>query len=163
MPRTVLAELLLARAELAAGANVEARRPRRFGARPRSTPLDLPHLLYQTLFVDGQIAEAAGSRAEALGLLSLRLREFSSGLRSHLHSEDLKIAFVRDKQEVYESLIWLKLDAGPDPRGGAEEAFAWVESAKSRALADLIAPRAPLSAPVAGRRSGELRRERCAS
>ncbi|HUP22396.1 MAG TPA: CHAT domain-containing tetratricopeptide repeat protein [Thermoanaerobaculia bacterium] len=160
-PRIVLAELLLARAELHLGAVGRARDGVE-AARARLEDLDLPHLAYQTLFVEGLVAEAAGDRHEALE----RYRgacEVLGGLRSHLHSEELKIAFVKNKQEVYESLIWLSLEGGARTEEEAEAVFAWVESAKSRALTDLIAPRVPAprpSRPDPDGLEGEMRRLR---
>ena len=136
-PRVVLAELLLARAELAIGSHSEARRYAREAHR-RLEQLDSPHLLYRASFVDGQIAEANGDRAAALE----RYRDACGvlgGLRAHLHSEELLIAFVKDKQAVFESLIWLTLETMEE--GRAADALTWVENAKSRAFADMIAPR----------------------
>lgn len=60
-------------------------------------------------------------------------REALETLRSRLRGEDLKIAFVKNKVEVYERLIELCLD-----RAGTEEAFIYVEQAKSRSLFDLM-------------------------
>src|SRR4029077_13858670 len=50
----------------------------------------------------------------------------------------MKIAFLKDKLEVYEALVRMCLtpgDSPPDPEG----AFGYIEMAKSRSLADLIA------------------------
>ena len=61
-------------------------------------------------------------------------------LRSRLRGEELKIAFVGNKLEVYERLIELCLERLPDP-GGFDEIFSYIEQAKSRALLDLIRSR----------------------
>jgi tetratricopeptide (TPR) repeat protein len=153
-PRVVLAELLLARAELALGSYGDASR-HAVEARRRLEQLDSPHLLYRASFVDGQIAEASGDRATALE----RYRDACTvlgGLRAHLHSEELLIAFVKDKQAVFESLIWLTLET-MEPGSGAD-ALAWVENAKSRAFADMIAPRS-IGPQRAGRAPSGLKAE----
>ena len=153
IPRTVLSELLLARAEPAMGALPEARRQVE-SARRRLEDLDSPHLQYHASFVDGQIAEAGGDRAAAVKRYAAACTILGA-LRSRLRGKELLIAFVRDKQVVYESLIWLLLEGGDPDRG--EEAFGWVESAKSRVFADLIAPR-PGATGGARSRSGGLDR-----
>jgi CHAT domain-containing protein/tetratricopeptide (TPR) repeat protein len=155
--RAVLAELLLARAHLALGA-VAAAREQVDAALGRLEDQHLPHLTYQAFHVAGQVAEASHDPSAALGRYRAAGALLSS-LRSHLHSEELQIAFARDKQKVYESLVWLGLDRGGDVASVAE-AFAWVESAKSRALADMIAPRAPLPASSRGDASALARRMR---
>src|SRR5260370_8214299 len=59
-------------------------------------------------------------------------------LRSHLKAEEMKIAFLKDKLEVYEALVRMCL--GRDRTAATlETAFAYIEEAKSRSLADLIA------------------------
>src|SRR5439155_19126971 len=58
-------------------------------------------------------------------------------LRSNLRGEEVKIAFMKDRQEVFERLIQLCLYRLPDPRA-AEEAFLYMEEAKSRSLRELL-------------------------
>ena len=155
-PRVVLAELLLARAELAMGSYAEARRHAREAHR-RLEQLDSPHLLYRASFVDGQIAEANGDRAAALE----RYRDACGvlgGLRAHLHSEELLIAFVKDKQAVFESLIWLTLETmerGPRSRRARLGREREVEGVRrhDRAALDRTAARGP--------RGERARRARC--
>jgi CHAT domain-containing protein len=53
----------------------------------------------------------------------------------------MKIAFLKDKLEVYEALVRMCLDRG-DTAANREAAFQYIEQAKSRSLADLIAFRA---------------------
>ena len=74
-------------------------------------------------------------------------------LRSHLHGEEVKIAFLKDKLEVYEALVRMCLSSGAD--GGVKECFAYIEQAKSRSLADLIAFRAQ-NIPAPTRRNQAL-------
>ena len=81
-------------------------------------------------------------------------------LRSHLQGDDLKVAFLEDKQAVYESLVSICLALGPT-RGHLEAAFGYIEKAKSRSLADLIAFRAGSLAPrVAGKATDAVPRLR---
>jgi len=54
-----------------------------------------------------------------------------------LNGEELKIAFVKNKGEVYERLVQLCLE-GEEGTGGFEQAFTLVEQAKSRTLFDLM-------------------------
>src|SRR5450759_4725938 len=57
---------------------------------------------------------------------------------SLLKAEELKIAFLKDKLEIYEALVRMCL--GRDhSQATLETAFAYIEQAKSRSLADLIA------------------------
>jgi len=85
---------------------------------------------------DSHAAYAAFERARA-GL---------EQLRSHLRADDLKVAFLKDKLAVYEGLVSIGLTLGTD-RQHREAAFGYIEQAKSRSLADLIAFRATSLAP----------------
>lgn len=63
------------------------------------------------------------------------------GLRSLLKSDEVRIAFLKDKLAIYESLVWMCLRGRKRARD-KRAAFAYLEQAKSRGLADLIAFRA---------------------
>ncbi len=106
---------------------------------------------YQAYFVLGLMEEANGARAAAWRAY-LRAHAQLESLRSHLKAEEIKIAFLKDKLEVYEALVRMCLDARR--AGRPETAFVYIEQAKSRSLADLIAFRAsncPRPAPKASR------------
>ena len=107
-----------------------------------------PWLRYQAYFVLGQIAEACGYWQEAYGAYQEAHRKLET-LRSHIKAEELKIAFLSDKVAVHESLVWMS--SGLE-RPSADDAasFTYIEEAKSRTLADLIAFRAQ-SLPAATR------------
>ncbi len=130
--KAVLAELLLARISLrlndvkSAGSHCEA-------ALKELESLDSPLLRYQAEFLMGEI-ERAGTKAQAAYLSYLRARDAIEQVRGKLRAEELKIAFFQNKLEVYENLVDLCLHR-PD---GAEEAFGYIEQAKSRALMDLL-------------------------
>ncbi len=105
--------------------------------------------LGRACFVLGRIEEARGE-SEAAYAAYRRSRATLEQLRGHLRGEELKIAFLSDKVEVYESLVWMTLERQPGTAGHAT-AFALIEQAKSRALADLLASRSSsLPGSVAG-------------
>ncbi len=135
--RAALCEIHLARFDLEEGA-VERAREHSGSARERLRGLGLPALEYQAWAVTGRAEEACGDRSAALAAYR-RADAALERLRGHLQTDELKISFLEDKQEVYESLVWLGLQARePDRRA----VFTDVEKAKSRSLADLLAFRA---------------------
>jgi CHAT domain-containing protein len=139
--KAVLAELLLARISLrmsdSAGAQTHGRQ-----ALASLANFDSPVLLYQAEFLMGEIARAGGSHTgennldkdeEAYQSYG-RAREAVERLRGSLRGEELKLAFFQNKLEVYENLVELCLRRP----GSLEEAFGYIEQAKSRTLADLL-------------------------
>ncbi len=98
--------------------------------------LDAPILSYQARFLEGQIHEALGEPEKAYGSYQAS-RWALDTLRSSLQADELKIAFMKDKVEVYARLVQLCLnrDSG---HAAIEEAFSYMEEAKSRTLRDLI-------------------------
>ena len=91
---------------------------------------------FQLDFVRGQIGQAALEPAAAYEAYRRAQRSLET-LRSSLRGEELKIAFMKNKLEVYEALVDLALER----RGGGDgvaEAFSYVEHAKSRSLQDLL-------------------------
>ncbi|MBI4874938.1 MAG: CHAT domain-containing protein [Acidobacteria bacterium] len=137
--KAALCQLLLARIHLDAGRGEEARRTCLL-ALERLEQAETPALTYQAWFVLGTIEEALGS-PDAAYQAYLHAHERLENLRSHLKAEELKIAFLKDKLAVYESLVWMCLSRLPHDAAG-EAAFNYIEQAKSRSLADLIAFRA---------------------
>jgi len=130
--KAVLAELLLARISLRLN-DVKSARNHCEAALKELESLDSPLLRYQAEFLMGEI-ERAGTKAQAAYQSYLRAREAIEQVRGRLRAEELKIAFFQNKLEVYENLVDLCLHR-PD---GAEEAFGYIEQAKSRALMDLL-------------------------
>jgi CHAT domain-containing protein len=156
--RAALCDLLLARLALQDGDLETAERLcHTVVERPAGT--ETPILSYQAHFVLGLVREA---RADGDGALEAFKTAHAAleHLRNQLRGDDLKIAFLEDKQAVYEALVSSCLS----PRaalGHLEEAFAYIESAKSRSLADLIAVRSASLAPrVAGRMTAAVPRLR---
>lgn len=137
--KTALCELLLTRLHLQSGKTQQAEALCR-SALKRLHRSESPSLTYQAYFVLGQVYEAAGDRRRAMEAY----RESHSrleNLRSQIRAEELKIAFLKDKLAVFESLVWMSL-AGKVRPAAREKAFNYIEQAKSRSLADLIAFRA---------------------
>ena len=130
--KAVLAELLLARIALRL-TDLDGARSHCQQALSDLAKFDSPVLLYQAEFLLGEIARAGGQHDDAYQSYG-RAREAVERLRGSLRGEELKLAFFQNKLEVYENLVELCLRR-PD---GFEEAFGYVEQAKSRTLADLL-------------------------
>ncbi len=137
--KAALCQLLLARIHLTSGHGEEARRVC-LAALQKLEQAETPALSCQAYFVLGLIEEALGA-PEAAYEAYLKAHERLENLRSHLQAEEMKIAFLKDKLAVYESLVRMCLGRGPSA-ATQEAAFAYIEQAKSRSLADLIAFRA---------------------
>ena len=136
--KALLCELLLARTTLRAGDLVEAR-DRAQAALVRARELDVPALGFRAYLVAGQVAEAGGDTAGALRAYRAAA-DLLTDPRSHLRREVLPIPFLREKQDVYRSLVRLILADSPTA-ADKEEAFLTIEWAKSRSLADLLSYR----------------------
>ena len=92
--------------------------------------LDASHLRRQAYLLLGQVAERQGNPDAARGHYAAALQE-AEQLRSLLRGDELKIAFTADTQGIYAGLVRLALTP--------EEAFSYMEQAKSRSLRDLVA------------------------
>lgn len=160
--KAILCRLLLARLALRGG-DIPDAREQCDRAAAILAPLDLPAVSFQLHYVRGQIARAAGDAVAAYDAYRAALG-FLETLRSSLRGEELKIAFLKNKLEVYESLVDLCLARGAGA-ADVEEALAYVEQAKSRSLQELLlkaavpAPPAPAGKSELVRRVGELREE----
>lgn len=104
----------------------------------------LPALRYDAHVTLAQIEEGAGRLARAVAEWR-RAAACIDDLRGRLHHHDLRAAFLDNKQEVFESLVWLGLEASPPQPG--DETFAWIERAKARSLVDALAAQSHLLAP----------------
>ncbi|MBZ5490742.1 MAG: CHAT domain-containing protein [Acidobacteriia bacterium] len=133
--KAALCELLLAALELRCSDTEEARRYCS-AALSRLTHLDSP-ATYQAYFMLGQAEEASGNTELARQAYEQAFKKLED-LRSNLGKEELKIAFLKNKLTVYEGLVVTSLAVSFGVRA-QKEAFGYIEQAKSRSLADLIA------------------------
>jgi CHAT domain-containing protein len=126
---------LLARIDLQAG-NLDSAYLHCELAMEQLRAIDAPMLNHRIHLCMGQIQEAQGD-AQAAESSYQTARLSLETLRSSLQNEELKIAFMQDRQDVYERLIQLCVARCPDPKA-AEQAFAYMEEAKSRSLRDVL-------------------------
>ena len=155
--KAVLCHLLSARISLRSG-DLAAARSECMRALKRLEKLDAPVLRYQAEFLMGQIEQESRNSSRAYDCFQ-RARESLEALRSNLHGEELRIAFMKNRLEVYESLVELCIDAR-GPLDGAEESFGYIELAKSRSLAELLVQHGSGTAPSDPGQSGLVRRIR---
>jgi CHAT domain-containing protein/tetratricopeptide (TPR) repeat protein len=134
--KSVLCQLLLARIHLDRAA-MDLAKDVCLAALARLAQAETPALSYQAWYVLGVIEEAKGE-PDAAHEAYLKAHHHLENLRSHLKAEEMKIAFLKDKLEVYEALVRMCLSRG-DTAVHLETAFRYIEEAKSRSLADLIA------------------------
>jgi len=133
--KAVFAHLLLARTALQVGDFAEAQREAdecvsRLGA------AHAPVLAHQVHFLVGQLAHRRGDLRAAHAAYQEARRALES-LRSHIHSEELKISFSRNRLQVYEALLEVYL-AGAAGGTSAAEALGCIEAAKSRSMIEMI-------------------------
>jgi CHAT domain-containing protein/tetratricopeptide (TPR) repeat protein len=138
--KAVLAQLLMARIALQTKDTDGALRYTN-AALGQLTGLEAPVLAYQGYLLLGNVHSARGERDAAYAAYQTARRALET-LRGSLRGEELKIAFIKNRLAVYENLIELCLDRDSDP-AATEEAFTYIEQAKSRALMDLFARPAP--------------------
>jgi CHAT domain-containing protein len=155
--KAVLCRLLLARISLRTG-NLETARAHCWHALERLASLEAPVLRYQAEFLMGEIQQSSGDPRLAYDSYQ-KARGALETLRSSLHGEELKIAFMKNRLEVYECLVELCLAPGAR-ENSTEELFGYMELAKSRSLAEtLLQHGQALIAPETGQ-SGLVRRIR---
>ncbi len=138
--KAALAQLLLARIALKTDDPGQAFQHAR-GALEIVSALESPFLTYQAYLLLGNIQSIRRDREQAYAAYK-SAREALETLRSSLRGEELKISFIKNRLEVYENLVEICLSREGDP-AAAEEAFTYVEQAKSRSLMDLFARPAP--------------------
>lgn len=155
--KAVLCQLLLARLSMRTGDIAEARAECE-KALTRLSSLDSPTLRYQAEFLMGQLHEAAGEQRDAYGRYQ-EARGALETLRSALRGEELKIAFMKNRLEVYERLASLCLQENSDGDAAAES-FGYMEMAKSRTLAELLVHHARAIPAIDAGQSGLVRRIR---
>jgi CHAT domain-containing protein/citrate lyase gamma subunit len=138
--KSVLAQLLLTRIALRTD-DVDQAFEHASAAVETVLELDSPVLTYQAHLLLGNVRSARGDREQAYASYQ-NAREALEKLRGNLRGEELKIAFIKNRLEVYENLVELCLARQGDPVE-SEEAFTYIEQAKSRSLMDLFVSPAP--------------------
>jgi CHAT domain-containing protein len=141
--KAVLCHLLLARIDLRTGFHQRALRYCE-QALADIHALDAPALDYEAYFLRGQVEEATGDVAAAYRSYQ-SARDRLEALRSLLWGEDLKIAFMKTKVEVYERLVDLCLQ-DHERHERTSEIFGYIEQSKSRSLRDLFFARHAMGA-----------------
>jgi CHAT domain-containing protein len=133
--KAVLCHFLLAQVAICTGNAVEAQAECARALEVLNN-LDAPLLSYQGHFLLGQIEHAKGDFPSAYAEYQ-HARTALESLRSNLGRDELKISFMKNKTELYERLVELCLS--PElPGASPEEAFQYIELAKSRSLTELI-------------------------
>ncbi|MDW8241295.1 MAG: CHAT domain-containing protein, partial [Acidobacteriota bacterium] len=97
---------------------------------------EAPWLRYQIFHLLGNIQQATGCLPEAYESYKQAVH-YLEAMRSSIRADEYKCAFIRDKQCVYEDLVSLCFAAGASDK--INEAFGYVEAAKARSLAELLA------------------------
>src|ERR1700686_4970123 len=133
--KAVLAHLLLARIALQVGDPAEAQRETDESL-ARLAHLQTPVLAYQAHLLQGQLGQSCNDRRAALRAF-LEAKQSLETMRSRLHGEELKISFLKNRMQVYESLMDLFI-AGDGSDTSTEEALSWMEAAKSRSMIEMI-------------------------
>ncbi len=135
--RAVFARILLARVARAAGDRRHAYEHCRL-ALERLQTLDAPQLEFRARILIANIHREEGRVEESYDEYR-RARAALEKLRSGVQGEELKIAFMREKLEVYEKLVDICIERGG--AAAAAEAFSYMELAKSRTLLDAAVDR----------------------
>ena len=133
--KAALSLLLLARIALRLDDPTDARQ-RSEAALAKLSDVESPILIYHARLLLGHALSRISDSAGAYASYQVA-RDALETLRSRLNGEELKIAFVKNKGEVYERLVQLCLE-GEEGTGGFEHAFMLIEQAKSRTLFDLM-------------------------
>jgi CHAT domain-containing protein len=138
--KAVRAQLLLVRIALRTGETDQAFR-HAAAALDKVLELESPVLTYETHLLLGNLHSARADREQAYASYQ-SARQSLETLRGNLRGEELKVAFIKNRLEVYENLVDLCL-ARQNDLNATEEAFTYIEQAKSRSLMDLFLRPAP--------------------
>ncbi len=131
--KAVLCRLLLAR--IAQRTNDLAAAHRECSAAiEKLKDLQAPSLKHQAFLLMGQIHSSSGNSEQAYQSFRAS-RQALETLRSNLRGQELKMAFLKNRLEVYELLVDSCL-RGQCSADSLAEAFGYIEEAKSRTLMD---------------------------
>ncbi len=134
--KAALCELLLAQMLRDSG-QLDKARATCLSAIGRLRRAESRHLLFHAYAVLARIEESFGNLEAAYQALQTA-RTQTENLLSQLRSEQVQVSFLKDKLAIYENLVRLCLERLPESQA-IEESFRYIEEAKSRKLADLMA------------------------
>jgi len=159
--KAALSELLLAHL-LLGERRFEQARSATLSAVDRLKRAESKALLFQAFAVLAQIEESRGDLDAAYEWLQ-SARAQAETLLMQIRGEQVQVAFLKDKLAVYESLVAVCLERLPEDQA-LEESFRYIEEAKSRKLAELMAFQPPAESAEASVESPagriqEVRRE----
>jgi len=132
--KAAYAKLQLARIHLQAG-DLSAAKSLCDRALRRVKSLDAPALKYQCFHLQGNILERFDQEAQAYQSYKQAIEHIEE-MRSTIRVDEFKATFAKDKLKAYEDMVRLCLQDGSWEK--KQEAFSYVEAAKSRALVDLL-------------------------
>jgi CHAT domain-containing protein len=133
--KTTLCHLILARLSMEAGDTAAARNHCHEASRILEGA-NMPILKFQTDFIVGQLEEREGNFEMAYRHFA-KAQESAESLRTNLQRDELKIAFIKDKTDVYEHLVRICVER--KVRGASDEkAFEYIDRSKSRNLVDEV-------------------------
>jgi CHAT domain-containing protein len=124
--------------------------------------IECPVLNCEANTLMGQIHASAGQDSRSYDAYG-RARQSLERLRKGIHSDELKIAFLKDRVQIYEALVAYCVKHKPQPTATIE-AFEYIEEAKSRSLLDVFSTSRssswlPLAKTGQANRISELREE----
>jgi tetratricopeptide (TPR) repeat protein len=104
---------------------------------------------WKALYGMGLVAQARGDRPGARAALERAIGTIES-VRADLRTVALRSEFLADKRDVYDALIWLRLDEEP---AAVTDLFRLLEQSRARTFRDRLRPdaEAPALAAVQGR------------
>ena len=91
-----------------------------------------PWVSYQCYNTLGRLKELSGALEDAEQLY-MKAIDLMESLRGNIRLDEMRMSFGRDKYQVYENMVNLKI-----ARGDKQAAFQFVERSKSRTLIDLL-------------------------
>ena len=130
--KAVLCRLLLARIAEAHG-DLDAAQDRCHHALEKLKSLQTPLLKHQAFLLMGKVHAASGNSEDAYSCFRAS-RHALETLRNNVRGQELKLAFLKNRLEVYEVLVDACLER--PSAASLQEAFGYIEEAKSRILID---------------------------
>jgi CHAT domain-containing protein/tetratricopeptide (TPR) repeat protein len=102
----------------------------------RLRSFECPVLNCQANTLMGEIHASAGKESRSYDAYG-RARQSLERLRKGIHGDELKIAFMKDRVQIYEALVAYCMKHKRQPKATIE-AFEYIEEAKSRSLLDIL-------------------------